>query len=108
MSASISRLRPHTRSEVIHVIKYILTAVLAVSLGATALADGAATYADKCADCHGDKGQGMGAKKKNPVAGVKADLSKKAIIDGKGKMKKIAMDPKDVDEVAKFVEGLKP
>jgi len=90
------------------VIKYILTAVFTVSLAATALADGAATYADKCADCHGDKGQGMGAKKKNPVAGVKAEVNKKSIIEGKGKMKKVAMDPKDVDEVAKFVEGLKP
>ncbi len=88
-------------------IKYILTAVLAVSLATSALADGAAAYADKCADCHGDKGQGMGAKKKNPVAGLKADAVKKAIIDGKGKMKKVAMDPKEADEVAKYVEDLK-
>jgi mono/diheme cytochrome c family protein len=89
------------------VIKYILTAVLTVSFAATAFADGGATYADKCADCHGDKGQGMGSKLKNPIAGSKADVTKKAVLEGKGKMKKIALSAGDADEVAKFVEGLK-
>jgi mono/diheme cytochrome c family protein len=90
------------------VIKYILTAVFAVSFAATAFADGAATYADKCADCHGDKGQGKGKKLKDPIAGVAADANLKAIKDGKGKMKPVkGLEGKDAEEVAKFVEGLK-
>lgn len=89
-------------------IKYILTAVFAVSLATTAFADAAAVYADKCADCHGDKGQGKGKKLKDPIAGVKADANLKAIKEGKGKMKPVKdIDPKDAEEVAKFVEGLK-
>lgn len=89
-------------------IKYILTAVLTVSFAATALADAAAVYAEKCADCHGDKGQGKGKKLKDPIAGLKADVNLKAIKEGKGKMKPVKdIEAKDADEVAKFVEGLK-
>ncbi len=89
-------------------LKYILTAAFTVSLAATAFADAAAVYADKCADCHGDKGQGKGKKLKDPIAGAKADASLKAIKDGKGKMKPVKdLEAKDADEVAKFVEGLK-
>ena len=88
-------------------IKYILTAVLAVSFAATAFADAAATYADKCADCHGDKGQGKGKKLKDPIAGIKADANLKAIKEGKGKMKPVKdLAGKDAEEVAKFVESL--
>ncbi len=89
-------------------IKYILTAVFTVSFAATAFADGAATFAEKCADCHGEKGEGAGAKHKNPIAATKADLTVKAVTAGKGKMKPVkGVDAKDAEEVAKFVEGLK-
>jgi mono/diheme cytochrome c family protein len=77
------------------VIKYILTAVLTISFATAAFADGAATYAEKCADCHGDKGQGGGKKLKDPIAGAKAADSLKGL------------EGKDAEDVAAFVEGLK-
>lgn len=89
-------------------IKYILTAVFTVSFAATAFADGAGIFADKCVDCHGEKGEGSGPKKKNPIAGAKADATLKAMKEGKGKMKPVkGVEGKDAEEVAKFVEALK-
>jgi mono/diheme cytochrome c family protein len=85
-------------------MKRILVALVAVAVSTAAFADAAATYASKCAACHGKAGEGA---KMAPaaIAGMKADSVKKAITDGKGKMKPVKID--DADAVAKYVEGLK-
>jgi mono/diheme cytochrome c family protein len=85
-------------------MKRILIALAAVAMSTTALADAAATYASKCAACHGKAGEGA-KMAPTPIAGMKADTVKKAIAEGKGKMKPVKID--DADAVAKYVEGLK-
>jgi mono/diheme cytochrome c family protein len=81
-----------------------LVFLLAVSISTVALADGAATYAAKCKMCHGPDGAGS---KMVPaaIAGMPADTVKKAITEGKGKMKPVKID--NADEVAAYVAGLK-
>ncbi len=86
-------------------MKRIVAAVFAVSLATAALADaGADTYAAKCKACHGANGDGA-KMAPNPIAGMPADAVKKAITEGKGKMKPQKVD--DADAVAKYVSGLK-
>jgi mono/diheme cytochrome c family protein len=85
-------------------MKRIVTALFVVAFATTAFADGAATYASKCAACHGK--EGVGAKMApTPIAGLPADQVKKAITEGKGKMKPVKIE--NVDEVAAYVAGLK-
>lgn len=84
-------------------MRLIVTA-LALSLSTAALADGAATYAAKCKACHGASGEGAKLAPK-PIAGLPAAEVKKAIDEGKGKMKPVKID--NSDEVASFVAGLK-
>lgn len=81
-----------------------LAALLALALSTSALADGAATFAAKCKLCHGPEGVGTKMVQK-PIAGTPADQVKKAIAEGKGKMKPVAIV--DADEVAKYVAGLR-
>jgi mono/diheme cytochrome c family protein len=85
-------------------MKRIVTALAAVAFATAAFADGAATYAAKCKGCHGAAGEGtkMAA---TPIAGMPADQVKKAIAEGKGKMKPVKIE--DADAVAAFVAGLK-
>ena len=85
-------------------MKRIVTALLAVALATAAYADGAATFKAKCAGCHGKMGEGS---KMAPtaIAGTSADAVKKAIAEGKGKMKPVKID--DADDVAAYVAGLK-
>ncbi len=78
-------------------------ALLALALSTTALADGAATYGSKCAMCHGKAAEGT--KMAPAIAGTSADTVKKAVTEGKGKMKPVKVD--NVDEVAAYVAGLK-
>ncbi len=86
-------------------MKRILTAlfVFALTTGA-AYADGAATYNATCKACHGADGAGS-KMAPNPIAGMSADAVKKAIAEGKGKMKPQKVD--NADEVAAYVAGLK-
>jgi cytochrome c6 len=85
-------------------MKRSLFAVAALLLASTALADGAETYAKKCAACHGK--EGVGAKMvPTPIAGTAAAQVLKAIKEGKGKMKPVAID--DAAAVADYVAGLK-
>ncbi len=85
-------------------MKRIVTALFVVAFATAAFADGAATYASKCAACHGKAGEGA---KMAPtaIAGLPADQVKKAITEGKGKMKPVKIE--DADAVAAFVAGLK-
>lgn len=85
-------------------MKRILIALVAAGLSTTALADAAATYGSKCATCHGKAGEGA-KMAPNPIAGMKEADVKKAIVEGKGKMKPVKID--DADAVAKYVAGLK-
>ncbi len=86
-------------------MKRIVAAVFAVSLATAALAqDGAATYASKCKACHGANGEG-GKMAPTPIAGMPEADVKKAITEGKGKMKPVKID--DADAVAKYVSSLK-
>ena len=85
-------------------MKRIVTALAAVAVATAAYADGAATYASKCAACHGKQGEGA-KMAPNPIAGMPADAVKKAIAEGKGKMKPQKVD--NADEVAQYVASLK-
>jgi mono/diheme cytochrome c family protein len=84
-----------------------MRAVLAAAtllLATSAFADGAETFAKKCATCHGKAG--VGAKMMpTPIAGMPAATVLKAINEGKGKMKPVKID--DAAAVADYVAGLK-
>ena len=86
-------------------MKRIVTAlsVLAVATAAYA-ADGKASYDAKCKACHGAAGEGT-KMAPNAIAGMSADAVKKAVTEGKGKMKPVKVD--DVDGVSAYVSGLK-
>ena len=82
-----------------------LVALIAVAASSTiALADGAATYNAKCKMCHGPEGAGSKMVEKS-IAGMPAAQVKKAITEGKGKMKPVKIE--DADAVAAYVAGLK-
>ena len=85
-------------------MKRIVTALFAVAIATSAFADGAATFASKCAACHGKSGEGA-KMAPAPIAGMSADAVKKAITEGKGKMKPVKIE--DADAVAAYVAGLK-
>jgi len=85
-------------------MKRIAIALFAVLVAASAYADGAATFGSKCAACHGKAGEGS-KMSPNAIAGLPADQVKKAITEGKGKMKPVKID--NADEVAAYVAGLK-
>ncbi len=84
-------------------MKRFVIALLAVALAGPAFADGAATYAAKCAMCHGKKAEGAKMAPK-AIAGTPADQVKAVIASGKGKMKPVKID--DADAVAQYVAGL--
>ncbi|HET9599088.1 MAG TPA: cytochrome c [Anaeromyxobacteraceae bacterium] len=85
-------------------MKRIVIALAAVAFSTAAFADGAATFGSKCAACHGKSGEGA-KMAPTPIAGLPADQVKKAITEGKGKMKAVKID--DADAVAAYVAGLK-
>ncbi|HEX9052305.1 MAG TPA: c-type cytochrome [Anaeromyxobacter sp.] len=85
-------------------MKRIVIALVAVAFASTAFADGAETFAKKCAACHGKDAGGAGMYKQ-PIKGKPEADVLKVIKEGKGKMKPVAID--NADEVAKYVAGLK-
>jgi mono/diheme cytochrome c family protein len=85
-------------------MKRIVIALAAVAFSTAALADGAATYAGKCAACHGKAGEGS-KMAPNAIAGTDAAAVEKTIAEGKGKMKAVKIE--NAKEVAAFVAGLK-
>ena len=85
-------------------MKRIVAALFTVAVATSAYADAAATYKSKCAACHGKAGEGA-KMAPNPIAGMPADDVKKAIAEGKGKMKPVKID--DADDVAAYVAALK-
>jgi mono/diheme cytochrome c family protein len=85
-------------------MKRVAFAVAALLLASTALADGAETFAKKCAACHGK--EGVGAKMyAKPIAGTASAKTLKIINEGQGKMKPVKID--DAAAVADYVAGLK-
>jgi mono/diheme cytochrome c family protein len=82
----------------------IVIALVVLAFASVAQADGAETYSKKCAGCHGKDGGG-GGMYKQPIKGMAEADVLKAIKEGKGKMKPIAIE--DGADVAKFVAGLK-
>jgi mono/diheme cytochrome c family protein len=85
-------------------MKRIVTALFAVAVATAAYADGASTFAVKCAACHGKQGEGA-KMAPNAIAGLPADQVEKAISEGKGKMKPQKVE--NAKEVAEYVAGLK-
>jgi mono/diheme cytochrome c family protein len=80
-------------------------AVVALTLAAPALAASpAATYNQSCRACHGPRGQGSPLARV-PIAGTPVDRVKKAVAQGKGKMK--AMKLKNADDVASYVAAMR-
>jgi cytochrome c6 len=84
-------------------MKRTLVALALLAAAATARAD-AALFQKKCAVCHGKDGSGGGMYKQSIRGKPEAEVAK-AIKEGKGKMKPVAID--NADEVAKYVHGLK-
>jgi cytochrome c6 len=85
-------------------MKRIVIALAALAFATSALADGAETYAKKCAGCHGKDGSGSGMYKQSIKGKPEADVLK-VIKEGKGKMKPVAID--DASAVAKYVSEMK-
>jgi mono/diheme cytochrome c family protein len=85
-------------------MKRALIAAAVLLFASTALADGAATFSKKCAICHGKEGVGAKMMPK-PIAGTPAAKVLKAIKEGQGKMKPVAIE--DAAAVADYVAGLK-
>jgi cytochrome c6 len=85
-------------------MKHIIAALFTVAVATSAFADGAATFASKCAACHGKQGEGA-KMAPDAIAGKDAATVKKAVTEGKGKMKPVKID--NIDEVATYVAGLK-
>ena len=82
--------------------RWAATAVIVLGLArASASADGAGLYKAHCALCHGD----VPAPK---FVGRSVDDVKRAIANGKGKMKPVALSPADADEIARFVAQPNP
>lgn len=87
-------------------MKYVATVIAVLAFATAAYADGAATYAAKCKMCHGAAGEGT-KMATDPIKGKPADAVKKAVLEGKGKMKAVKMEAAEADAVAAFVAGLK-
>ncbi len=85
-------------------MKRIVIALFALAFATAAFADGAETFAHKCAMCHGKDGSGGGMYKQS-IRGKSAAEVEKVIKEGKGKMKPVAID--DAAAVAKYVSSLK-
>ncbi len=85
-------------------MKRVVAALFTFAVAAGAHADAVATYASKCSACHGKAGQGAKMAPK-PIAGMPAAEVKKAIAEGKGKMKPVKIE--DADGVAAYVAALK-
>ena len=85
-------------------MKKILVAAFAALVATTAFADGAETFAKKCAVCHG-KDLAGGKIVTRSIAGTSKDKVVAAVTKGMGKMKPVKID--NVDEVAAFVAGAK-
>ena len=85
-------------------MKKILVAAFAALVATSAFADGAETFAKKCAVCHG-KDLAGGKIVTRSIAGISADKVTKAVTEGFGKMKPVKID--NVAEVAAFVAGAK-
>jgi cytochrome c6 len=82
----------------------ILIAAAVLAFASAALADGAETYAKKCAGCHGKDGSGGMMFKQSIKGKAEADVLK-VVQEGKGKMKPVAIE--DAGDVAKFVAAMK-
>ncbi len=87
-------------------MKNILIAAFVLSFSTAAFAaDGAAIFASKCKSCHGADAKGA-KMAPNAIAGTDAAAVKKAVTEGKGKMKPVKISAEDVDAVAAYVAGL--
>ena len=80
------------------------TLLLVIGFASAAHADAAATYAAKCKACHGAAGEGA-KMAPTPIKGMDEATVLKAINEGKGKMKPVAIP--DAADVAKYVAAMK-
>jgi mono/diheme cytochrome c family protein len=85
-------------------MKRIIAALFTVAVATAAHADAAALYKSKCAACHGKSGEG-GKLAPKPIAGLPAAETKKAIVEGAGKMKPVKVSEADAEAVAALVAG---
>ena len=97
--------------------------VVSFVFAGTALADGAATYMERCAACHGQKGEGMkglspALKGNKFITERRAEDIKQVILEGRVgaakrysakefpiDMPKSGLSDADSDEVARFLQG---
>lgn len=102
---------------------WFVALIVGVAFAGTALAGGAATYMERCAACHGQKGEGMkgmapALKGNKFITDRTAEDIKKVILEGRsGAAKKYStqefpidmprsgLSDGDSDEVAKFLQG---
>ena len=102
---------------------WFLALAVICSYAGTALADGAAKFAERCAACHGQKGEGMkgiapALKDNKFITDRRAEDIKQVILEGRSgpakkystkefpiDMPKSGLSVADSDEVAKFLQG---
>ena len=85
-------------------MKKTLVAAFAALIATSALADGAETFAKKCAVCHG-KDLAGGKIVGRSIAGTPKEKVVHAVTQGFNKMKPVKIE--NLDEVAAFVAGAK-
>ncbi len=99
-------------------ISAILTATLLLavplSLWPQNAPDGVQTYKDRCAACHGAKGEGLPSVKIPPVKGTSLNAAKVAALIAKGEGGKtvhatpiVNLNEREITAVAAFVKSLK-
>ena len=87
-------------------MKRLLTGLFLLAFAGTALADGATTFKNKCAICHGPEGAG-GKIVPRAIKGTAEAKVLDMIKKGGGKMKPVTLPDADAAAVAKYVAGLK-
>jgi mono/diheme cytochrome c family protein len=94
-------------------MKHLLVAAVLFAIAGVAAADGKATFASKCAACHGPDGKGatsMGKKlgvKDLTVTKLTAAEMEAVVTSGRGKMTPFngKLTPAEIKDVAAFVKG---
>jgi len=106
-----------------NIVRWFVALIVSCAFAGTALADGAAKFAERCASCHGQKGEGMKSmapalKGNKFITDRRAEDIKQVILEGRsGAAKKYSitefpidmpesgLSVADADEVAKFLQG---
>lgn len=106
-----------------NIVIWFVALVVSCAFAGTVLADGAAMFTERCATCHGQKGEGMrgmapALKDNKFITERRAEDIKQVILEGRSAaakkysakdypidMPRSGLSDADADEVAKFLQG---